>query len=225
MPLSWRCCTSSAQSKCLELWVPAFARTTVDSRGCIPSHPEIRRRDRLARERRRRRLRAPRGPPAGNRRAAAALSACTMSCSTITSEMPFGQDRRQPRIDLAHHDRGEPEADLVAQEEPSDSTSARGRSRPSAAGRPRAPCSACAGARRAPERARRCARASTAPARPSWPPIRRFSSTVSEGKSPLPSGTSAMPRAATACAGRPPIGAPSNTIASRRASASGRRCS
>ena len=54
------------------------------------------------------------------------------------------------------------------------------------------------------------------PARLSWPPISKFSSTLSDGNSPLPSGTSAMPRAATACAGSPPIGAPSNTIASGR---------
>ena len=50
---------------------------------------------------------------------------------------------------------------------------------------------------------------STAPGRPIWPPISRFSSTVSEGNSRRPSGTSAMPRATTAKAGMPPIGSPS----------------
>ena len=45
--------------------------------------------------------------------------------------------------------------------------------------------------------------------------MRRFSSTLSEGKSRRPSGTSAMPRFRTWSAERPPIGSPRKTIASR----------
>src|SRR5260221_1186860 len=45
----------------------------------------------------------------------------------------------------------------------------------------------------------------------------RFSSTLSDGKSRRPSGTSAMPRFSTWSAGRPPIAAPRNMIASRGA--------
>src|SRR5262245_56500464 len=56
------------------------------------------------------------------------------------------------------------------------------------------------------------------PGRPSWPPMTRFSSTLSDGNRRRPSGTSAMPRATRACAGMSPTGAPSNTTASRRES-------
>src|ERR1700716_3427631 len=55
------------------------------------------------------------------------------------------------------------------------------------------------------------------PGRRSWPPISRVSSVDSEANSFRPSGRSAMPRPTTRKAGRSPIGAPSNTIASRRA--------
>src|SRR5262245_51101915 len=44
----------------------------------------------------------------------------------------------------------------------------------------------------------------------------RFSSTESDGNSRRPSGTSAMPRATTACAGAWPIGWPSSRMASSR---------
>ncbi len=62
------------------------------------------------------RLRARRGLPAGNRPGVATFSACTMSCSTMTSDDALGDDRRQARIDVADDDRREAEADLVAQQ-------------------------------------------------------------------------------------------------------------
>ncbi len=40
-----------------------------------------------------------------------------MSCSTITSELPSATIDGQRGIDLAHHDRRQPEADLVAQQQ------------------------------------------------------------------------------------------------------------
>ena len=54
------------------------------------------------------------------------------------------------------------------------------------------------------------------PGRPSWPPISRFSSTVSDGNRRRPSGTSAMPWATIAMRGqRVDALAPSNAMLPR----------
>ena len=124
-----------------------------------------------------------------------------MSCSTRTIAAPPSRMRGQGRVDVADHDRREAEADLVAEQQfgvrhqraaDRDHLLLAARKRRAGAAPP-LPQDREEGVDRLEVPRPGAARA--------WPPIRRFSSTLSEGKSLRPSGTMAMPRRSTLSAG------------------------